>query len=129
MNPQRNVAKSRPRSAPKTVDEYFDRLPERGRVALSTLRNLIRSVVPPETTEVISYNIPAFRSKEVLVWYAAFSNHVSLFPKAAIVERFKDDLKAYSTAKGTIQFPLDKPLPAALIKKIVKARVAEVERK
>lgn len=93
------------------------------------MRALIRSATPPETTEVISYSIPAFRYKEVLVWYAAFSKHVSLFPKAAIIERFKDELKAYTIAKGTIQFPLDKPLPVALIKKIVKARVAEVKRK
>jgi len=129
MNSKRRATKRRTRPAPKTVDEYFDRLPEPGRAALNKMRDFIRSVVPPEATEIISYNIPAFRYKEVLVWYAAFSNHVSLFPKAAIIERFKDELKAYTIAKGTIQFPLDKPLPAALIKKIVKARVTDVDSK
>jgi uncharacterized protein YdhG (YjbR/CyaY superfamily) len=63
------------------------------------------------------------------VWYAAFSNHCSLFPTAAVVERFKDELKGYSTSKGTIHFPLDKPIPVPLIKRMVKARVAESESK
>ncbi|HVB87578.1 MAG TPA: DUF1801 domain-containing protein, partial [Candidatus Dormibacteraeota bacterium] len=61
----------------------------------------------------------------VLVWYAAFSDHCSLFPTAAPIAQFKDELKSFSTSKGTIQFPLDKPLPTALIKKIVKARVQQ----
>jgi uncharacterized protein YdhG (YjbR/CyaY superfamily) len=65
----------------------------------------------------------------VLVWYAAFSNHCSLFPTAAVVERFKDELKGYSTSKGTVHFPTDKPMPVPLIKRMVKARVAESESK
>lgn len=73
--------------------------------------------------EVISYSIPAFKSERVLVWYAAFSDHVSLFPTAAVIEQFKSEIKPFRTSKGTIQFPLDKPLPTALIKKIVKVRV------
>ena len=72
---------------------------------------------------MISYGIPAFKHKKVLVWYAAFSKHCSLFPTASVIEAFKDDLKGFIISKGTIQFPLDKPLPTALIKKIVKARV------
>ncbi|HET9282442.1 MAG TPA: DUF1801 domain-containing protein [Candidatus Angelobacter sp.] len=73
---------------------------------LLEIREAIRSVVPPEATEIISYKIPAFKHKRVLVWYAAFANHCSLFPTAAIVEEFKDDLEGYSTSKGTIHFPL-----------------------
>jgi uncharacterized protein YdhG (YjbR/CyaY superfamily) len=92
---------------------------------LQQIRDAIRSVVPLEATEVISYKIPAFRHKKVLVWYAAFSNHCSLFPTAAVVERFKDELRGYSTSKGTIHFPLDKPIPVELIKKMVRARVAQ----
>jgi uncharacterized protein YdhG (YjbR/CyaY superfamily) len=63
------------------------------------------------------------------MWFAAFSNHCSLFPTAAVIEAFKKELKGFATSKGTIQFPTDKPLPAALVKKLVKARVAQNERK
>lgn len=93
------------------------------------MRATIRSAAPSEAIEIISYGIPAFKHKGVLAWYAAFSNHCSLFPTAAVIEAFKDELKGFSTSKGTIKFPLDKPLPIALIKKIVKARVAQVEGK
>jgi uncharacterized protein YdhG (YjbR/CyaY superfamily) len=63
----------------------------------------------------------------LLVWFAAFSSHCSLFPTASVVEAFKNELKGFSISKGTIQFPTDKPLPAALVKKLVKARVAQIE--
>ena len=91
------------------------------------MRLVICSVVPKDATQVISYRIPAFRQKKVIVWYAAFSDHCSLFPAAAVIEKFKDELKGYRISKGTIQFPLDKPLPSALIKRIVKARLAELK--
>jgi uncharacterized protein YdhG (YjbR/CyaY superfamily) len=123
-------ASSKSRSvASQTVAAYFARVPQPARSALQQIRDAVRSVVPLEATEVISYKIPAFRHKKVLVWYAAFSNHCSLFPTAAVVERFKDELKGYSTSKGTIHFPLDKPIPVPLIKRMVKARVAESESK
>jgi uncharacterized protein YdhG (YjbR/CyaY superfamily) len=93
------------------------------------MRLAIRSVVPAEATEVISYKIPAFKHRRILVWYAAFSNHCSLFPTASVIHTFRDELKGFSTSKGTVQFPLDKPLPVALIKKMVKLRVAESESK
>jgi uncharacterized protein YdhG (YjbR/CyaY superfamily) len=96
---------------------------------LNKIRAAIRSVVPAQATEIISYKIPAFRHKKVLVWYAAFSNHCSLFPTAAVIEAFKDKLKGFSTSKGTIHFPLDKQMAIALIKKLVKARVEQSERK
>ena len=83
--------------------------------------------MPPETTEVLSYRIPAFKYKGVLVWYAAFSNHCSLFPTNAVIEAFKDELKNYTIAKGTIQFPVNKPLPAALVKRMVKMRLAQID--
>ncbi len=115
--------------APKNFDEYLAGVPESARGTLSNLRATIRSVVPPETTEVISYRMPAFKHNGVLVWFAAFSNHCSLFPTASVIEAFKNDLKGFSTSKGTIHFPADKPLPIALIKKLVKARVAQNESK
>ena len=115
--------------APKTVDEYLAGVPEPARTALNKIRAAIRSAVPPEATEIISYGIPAFKHKRVLVWYAAFSNHCSLFPTAAVIEAFKNELKGFSTSKGTIHFPTDKPVPTALVKKLVKVRVAQDESK
>jgi uncharacterized protein YdhG (YjbR/CyaY superfamily) len=114
---------------PKNVDEYLAGVPEPARSTLNKIRAAIRSAAPPEATETISYRIPAFKYKEVLVWFAAFSNHCSLFPTALVVEAFKNELKGFSISKGTIQFPTDKPLPAALVKKLVKARVAQVKSK
>jgi uncharacterized protein YdhG (YjbR/CyaY superfamily) len=117
------------KSAPKSVDEYLARVPEPARSNLNKMRAAIRSAVPPEATETISYGIPAFKHKEVLVWFAAFSNHCSLFPTASVIEAFRNDLRGFSTSKGTIQFPTNKPLPIALVKKLVKARVAKNESK
>ena len=73
--------------------------------------------------------MPAFKHGGILVWYAAFVNHVSLFPGGSVLTRFGDELKKFKTSKGTIQFPLNAPLPMGLIKRIVKARVAEVQEK
>ncbi len=115
--------------APKNATEYLARVPQPARRALSKMRAAIRSVVPPQAVETISYGIPAFKHKGVLVWFAAFSKHCSLFPTAAVINAFKKELKGFPTTKGTIQFPLDKPLPIALIKKIVRARVAQLESK
>ena len=116
-------------AVPKDVEQYLDGISEPARSTLKKIRAMIRSVVPPETTETISYRIPAFRYKEVLVWYAAFSDHCSLFPTASVIEAFKKELDGFSISKGTIHFPTDKPLPAPLIKKLVKARVTQVESK
>jgi uncharacterized protein YdhG (YjbR/CyaY superfamily) len=117
------------RAAPKNVDEYLAGIPEAARSNFEKLRAAIRSAVPAEATETISYQIPAIRHKGILVWFAAFSNHCSLFPTAAVIEEFKNELKALTTSKGTIHFPIDEPLPTALIKKLVKARVAQSESK
>jgi uncharacterized protein YdhG (YjbR/CyaY superfamily) len=113
------------RSAPRTVDEYLARVPEPGRSRLQKMRAAIRSALPRDATETISYRIPAFKRHGMLVWYAAFADHCSLFPTGSIVETFKDELRGFKTSKGTIQFPTDTPLPIALIKRIVKARLAQ----
>jgi uncharacterized protein YdhG (YjbR/CyaY superfamily) len=110
---------------PRNVDEYFAGVPEPARSTLHQMRAAIRSAVPPEATEAISYRIPAFEYNGPLVWYAAFSDHCSLFPTAAVLVAFRKELKGYTTSKGTIHFPLDKPLPTTLLKKLVKARVAQ----
>lgn len=113
------------RSEEAAVAEYIAQVPEPARRMMNELRAIIRSAVPAQATEVISYRIPAFRDKKVLVWYAAFAKHCSLFPTNAVIEMFKDELKDFSISKGTIQFPIGKPLPVALIKRIVKARAAQ----
>ena len=109
----------------QAVDEYLAAVPEPARTTLNKVRAAIRSIVPKETSEVISYGIPGFRYKRMLVWYAAFADHCSLFPTAGIIAKFKEELNDYRISKGTIQFPVDKPLPAALVKKMVKIRLAE----
>ena len=114
--------------APKDVDEYLAGVPEPARITLNRVRAAIRSAVPPEATEAISYRMPTFRYKGPLVGFAAFSNHCGLYPMSpSVMEVFKDELKESHTSKGTIRFPVDKPLPAALVKKLVKARIAENE--
>ena len=116
--------------APKSVDEYLAGIPEPARSTLNKVRAAIRSVVPAKATEAISYRIPAFRYKGPLVGFAAFSNHCSFFPmSSSVIEVFKNELKDFHTSKGTIRFPVDKPLSAALVKKLVKARIAQNEAK
>jgi uncharacterized protein YdhG (YjbR/CyaY superfamily) len=111
---------------PKSVEDYLAGVPEPARSTLKKVRAAIRSALPADATEGISYRIPTFKYKGSLVWYAAFSKHCSLFPGSlAVLKAFKSELKDFHTSKGTIHFPLGKPLPAALLKKIVKARLAE----
>jgi uncharacterized protein YdhG (YjbR/CyaY superfamily) len=125
----KGAPKNSPKRASTSIDEYLARVPEPARSTLNKVRAAIRSAVPPEATETISYGIPAFKHKQVLVWFAAFSKHCSLFPTASVIEAFKKELKGFTISKGTIQFPTDQPLPAALVKKLVKARIARIESK
>jgi uncharacterized protein YdhG (YjbR/CyaY superfamily) len=117
------------KQAPKDVDEYVAGVPESARSAFIKLRAAILSAVPREATETISYGIPAIKHNGLLVWFAAFSKHCSLFPTKAVIEAFKSELQGFSTSKGTIHFHLDKPLPTALIKRLVKAQVRQSESK
>lgn len=117
-------------SAPKDIDEYLAGVPEPARTTLRKMRAVIRSIVPKETTETISYGMPAFKYKGALVWFAAFSDHCSFFPgNSSLIATFHNDLKGLETSKGTIRFPVDKPLPTALLKKMVKQRVADNDKK
>ena len=110
----------------KTVDEYISAAPEDVRALLEKVRETIRQAAP-KAEEVISYNIPAFKLNGMLVWYAAFKNHIGLYPRGSGIEAFKKELAGYKTSKGAIQFPLEKGIPTTLVKKIVKFRVKENE--
>jgi len=122
-------AKSKPSAAPKNIDDYLAGVPEPARGTLQKVRSAIRSAVPPGATETISYKIPAFKHDEIIIWFAAFANHCSIFPTGRVIDKFKNELKPFTISKGTIQFPTDKPLPSALIKKMVKARLAQLKSK
>lgn len=123
--PQGRKSAATHKAAVNSVDDYLANVPEQSRKCFLELRSIVHSAVPREAEEIISYRIPAFRHKRVLVWFAAFAQHCSLFPTAAVIQQFKNELESYRIAKGTIQFPIDKPLPKALIKRIVQARVAQ----
>jgi len=113
----------------RDVDDYLSRVPEDSRAALEKLRRTIKSIVPG-AVEVISYQIPTFKYQgRMLVSYAAFAEHCSFFPGAAPIEAHRNELKSYQTSKGTIRFPASTPLPAALVKKLVKSRIEENERR
>jgi uncharacterized protein YdhG (YjbR/CyaY superfamily) len=115
---------------PKTVNEYLAAVPEPARSTLKKVRTAIRSAAPADATEVISYGMPMFRYKGTLMGYAAFTKHCSLFlATSSFPEKFRKELSRYQTSKGTIRFPIDQPLPARLVKKIVKARVVQNDRK
>jgi uncharacterized protein YdhG (YjbR/CyaY superfamily) len=111
---------------PKTIDEYLAQLSEDKRAALEKIRKAIRAVAP-KAEECISYAIPAYRQNgKLLVGFGAAANHCSFFPMNALtVKKFRDQLKQYDTSKGTIRFSTDKPLPASLVRKLVKARIVE----
>ena len=121
--------KGKATKVPKTVDEYLERVPEPARTTLKNIRAVIRSVAPPEATEGISYGMPTFKYKGMLASFGAFSDHCSLFPGAGPTIEFKNELKNFQTSKGTIRFAPNKPLPATLLKRLMKARIAENERK
>ncbi len=120
-NAQQDVAK---------VRAYFASLPPDGRRRLKQLRAAIRAAAP-EATEVISYSMPAFRlNGRILVWYAAWKNHSSLYPLTGVVKRaFGPELEGYETSKGTVRFQLTKPLPSGLVKRLVRARISELPQK
>jgi len=109
---------------PKTPDEYLAAVSDDKRVALETLRKNIKAAAP-EAEECISYGLPAFRlGGKLLVAYGAAVNHCAFYPGSTL-KAFKNELKDYDTGEGTIRFPADTPLPPALVRKLVKTRIAE----
>ncbi len=113
-------------AAPSSVEDYLAALPEESRAALEKLRQTVKAAAP-EATETIAYQMPAFKDHgRILVSYAAFKNHCSLFPASgAVMEAHGEELKSYFTGKGTLRFHAARPIPAALVKKIVKTRLEE----
>jgi len=113
-------------AGPTSVEDYLAALPQESRAALEKLRKTIRAAAP-EATETISYQMPTFKDQgRFLVSYAAFKDHCSLFPASkAVMESHGEELKPYFSGKGTLRFTADKPIPAALVKKIVKTRIEE----
>ena len=112
------------RSNAKTIDEYIAEFPPETRKVLEELRALIKSLAPG-ATEKISYAIPTFHLNGNLVHFAGYERHVGFYPGAGGIEAFKEELKPYKSAKGSVQFPLDQPLPTDLIRRMVEFRVAE----
>jgi uncharacterized protein YdhG (YjbR/CyaY superfamily) len=127
----KNLAKTAPGGADlAAVEAYLAKVPEPARGTLESVRAAIRSAAPAAATEVISYGMPAFRYEGVLVSYATFKDHCSFFPMSAVIlDEFAEDVKSYRTSKGTLQFPLDTPLPASLVGNIVRVRVMQNEGK
>jgi uncharacterized protein YdhG (YjbR/CyaY superfamily) len=110
---------------PTSIDDYLSRLTSEKRAALQKLRRAIKAAAP-SSEECISYQVPAFRlDGKVLVWFGAATNHCSFFPGAAPIAEHAAELEGYSTSKGTIRFDPSKPLPATLVRKLVKTRIAE----
>jgi uncharacterized protein YdhG (YjbR/CyaY superfamily) len=111
-------------TAPKDIDEYIARFPDDVRQILEKIRMTIRKAAP-NAQETISYQIPTFTLHGNLVHFAAFKKHIGFYPGPSGVEKFKDELSAYNGAKGSVQFPLEKPVPFSLISRIVKFRLNE----
>ena len=108
------------------VDNYLANVSGAARATLEKLRKTIKSAAP-RAVEVISYQMPMYKHAGMLVGFAAFKNHCSIFIGPGVIQAHKDELKSYDTSRGTIRFPVDKPLPAGLVKKLVKARIAQNE--
>ena len=117
-----------PKTKVETIDEYISKFPENVQEILQNIRKTI-SKSAPEAEEAISYQIPTFKLNGNLVHFAAYKNHIGFYPTPSGIEAFKNELTSYKVSKGTIQFPLNKPIPFDLLQKIVKFRVKEVLRK
>jgi uncharacterized protein YdhG (YjbR/CyaY superfamily) len=109
---------------PANIDAYISGFPEDKQVLLEQIRETIKKAAP-QAVEVISYGMPAFKQNGVLVWFAAFKNHIGFYPFPSGIEAFKEELSMYKGSKGSIHFPLDKPLPLNLITVIVNFRLSE----
>ena len=108
-----------------TVNSYINQFPKETQAKLQKLRQIIKASAPG-SIEIISYNMPAFKiHRRILVYFAAFKNHIGLYALPSAVVNFKKELSRFKTSKGTIRFPLDKPIPQELVKKIIKFRVKE----
>lgn len=112
------------RTTPKDIDEYIRLFPDDIQALLQSLRQTIREAAP-DAKETISYQMPAFKQNGILVYFAAFKKHIGFYPTSSGIEAFREELSAYEGSKGTVRFPIDKPLPLDLVRDIVKFRVQE----
>lgn len=110
---------------PSSIDEYIAGFPEDIQQMLEMIRKTVKEAAP-EAEEAIKYNMPAFVLKKNLVYFAAFKNHIGFFPAPANDDQYKKDLSGYKTGKGSVQFPMNKPMPLDLVTKIVKWRIAKL---
>ena len=108
----------------ETIDEYIVAFPKNVQSILQELRQTIREAAP-EAEEGISYKIPVFKLNGNLVWFAAFKDHIGFYPRESAIEAFQDKLSAYKIGKGTVRFPINKPITFDLIKEMVRFRVKE----
>ena len=109
---------------PQTIDEYMADFPAQVQAVMLRMRDLIHEIAP-EATEKISYGIPTFVLGQNLVHFAAYKNHIGFYPASSGIAHFEEELKEYETSKGTVRFPLDKPIPYDLVRRITEFRVAE----
>lgn len=115
-------------SKPESISAYIGDAPVAARERLEKLRAAVHRLAPG-AEELISYGMPAFRYKGLLIWFAAHTHHIGLYPHRSAITFFAKELSAYKTAKGSIQFPYEKPLPMALINRIIRFRVKENDEK
>jgi uncharacterized protein YdhG (YjbR/CyaY superfamily) len=108
----------------KNVDDYIRRFPKSTQSLLQEIRKLILETAPG-VEETISYNMPAYKYHGVLCYFAGYENHVGFYPTGTPIRFFEDELTVYQTSKGTVQFPLNKPIPKSLVKKMVKFKMKE----
>jgi uncharacterized protein YdhG (YjbR/CyaY superfamily) len=135
---KKSAASNKPRTRPasrdqgaKAVDKYLAAVPEPARTTLKKLRALLRAAAPREATEALGYGMPTFRYGDAgLAGYAVFAQHCGYFPmSSAVIEKLKTELRSFQTSKGGFRFPVDKPPSATLVKKLIAARLADIERK
>ena len=118
----------KPQSVPSNIDAYISQFPPEIQLILNQMRNVILQAAP-EATEVISYQMPAFQYKGILVYFAAYSKHIGFYPTPSAIVKFKDELSHFKTSKGAVQFPINQTLPEDLITRMVQFRVLENEMK
>ncbi|BBB47185.1 iron chaperone [Pelolinea submarina] len=112
------------KKSPQTIDEYMTGFPAQAQAIMQRMRDLIHEIAP-EATEKISYGIPTFVLGQNLVHFAAYQNHIGFYPSSSGIAHFEEELRDYETSKGTVRFPLDKPIPYDLVRRITEFRVAE----